>query len=255
MDQTPVATPQVTGTDLQKRVLPLGDLFRLAWDQFVKNWKSIVLLTVVISLPLNLLTVILSRQVASTVAHPTVIGGIASAGNGISILLLSLKGILIPMGITVILRGSLEGKAVDYQTALRTAFTRWGAGITTSLLMGVCLLGLAILLIVPAIYFGVLWAFAMYLIIDENLSGMAALKASKAIVSGRWWKVLGNTFAFAIVAGIVTSIISAPFAGSNAISVAIAGTIASIGTSFSLVGGFLLYRNLKANKATPMTNA
>jgi hypothetical protein len=250
MDQTPATAPQGTTADLEKHPLLLGDLFRLAWSQFVKNWKDIVLLTVAISLPLNLLAAIFSRQVASTNANPSVIEGIATAGNGISILLLSLLGILIPMGITVILRGSLVGKQVGYQEALRTAFNRWTAGIATSLLMAVCLIGLAILLVVPAIYFGVLWAFAMYIIIEEKLSGMAALKASREIVRGRWWKVLGNTLAFAIVAGIVTSIVSMPFRGGNVISVAIVNTIGSIGTSFSLVGGYLLYRNLKANKAT-----
>lgn len=257
MDQTPTAAPQVTGADLQQRILPLGELFRLAWAQFIKNWQSIVFLTVIIALPMNLLTAIFGRQVVSTTVNPSVISGIATAGNGISILLLSLLGILIPMGIVVILRGSLEGKTVDYQTALRTAFSRWGAGITTSLLMTVCLIGLAILLIVPAIYFGVLWAFTMYLIMDDNLSNMAALKASKEIVSGRWWKVLGNSLAFGLVAGIIASVISIPFGRSNVISAAIAGTIGSIGTSFSLVGGYLLYRNLKANKkpATPTPNA
>lgn len=249
MDQTTAPMPQVNSDDIQKRILPLGELFRLAWNQFVKNWKSIILLTVIISLPLNLLSAIFNHQMASTTTYSTFLGGISAAGTGISILLLSLLGILIPMGIVVILRGSFEGKTIDYQTALRTAFARWGAGITTSLLMAVCLIGLAILLIVPAIYFGVLWAFAMYVIMEENLSNMPALKASKAIVQGRWWKVLGNTFAFAIVAGIVASIISMPFSGGNVISITIANTIASIGTSFSLVGGYLLYRNLKANKA------
>jgi hypothetical protein len=248
MDQTTTPSTQVNSADIQKRILPLGELFRLAWDQFVKNWKSIILLTVIISLPLNLLSAIFNRQMASTTSYSTFFGGLSAAGTGISILLLSLLGILIPLGIVVILRGSLDGKIIDYQTALRTAFTRWGAGITTSLLMAICLIGLVILLVIPAIYFGVLWAFAMYLIMDENLSNMAALKASKAIVQGRWWKVFGNSIAFAVVAGIVASIVSWPFGGSNVVSVTIANTIGSIGSSFSLVAGYLLYRNLKANK-------
>ncbi len=248
MDQSPAVKPQATGADLQKRVFMLGELFHLAWEQFIKNWQSIVLLTVVISLPLNLLTAIARNQATNVATDPTTFSSMFSLGSGVTAILFALLGILIPMGIAVIIRSSLEGKSMTFQEALSAAFGRWRAGVGTALLMVVCLIGLTLLLVIPAIYFGVLWAFAMYVVMDENLSGMAALKSSKATVSGRWWKVFGNSIAFGIVAGFVSSIVSLPFSNDSVISVAIVGTIGSIGTSFAYVGGYLLYRTLKANR-------
>lgn len=240
--------PDLNMSDLTSHQLQLGDLFRHAWEIFSKNFQSIALITIIINLPLNLISALLASRAAST----TSFAGVSAGALGIMALLSALLGVIIPLGIVFIVQSGLNGQRVDYQAALRSAFERWGAGVITSFLMVILLILLAILLIVPAVIFGVFWAFAIYAVMDEKLSGMAALKQSKGVVQGRWWKVFGNLIAFGVVAGIASWIVNQIFGilPSNVFVTAIASTISSIATSFSLVGGYLLYRNLKAVRPT-----
>ncbi|PIS40798.1 MAG: hypothetical protein COT26_01430 [Candidatus Kerfeldbacteria bacterium CG08_land_8_20_14_0_20_43_14] len=235
-------------SDLTSRQLPLGDLFRHAWEIFSKNFQSIALLTIIINLPLNLISALFASRAASSAS----VAGVSAGALGIMAILSALLGVIIPLGIVFIIQSGLNGQRVDYQAALRTAFQNWRAGVVTSFLMAILLILLAILLIVPAVIFGVFWAFAIYAVVDEKLSGMAALKQSKGVVQGRWWKVLGNLIAFGFVAGIASWVVNRIFGllPSNVFISAIASTVASIATSFSLVGGYLLYQNLKAVKPT-----
>lgn len=55
------------------------------------------------------------------------------------------------------------------------------------------------LLIIPGIWLGVAISFASYLMFEENVRGVAALKASMALVKGRWWSVVWRYVACGIV--------------------------------------------------------
>jgi hypothetical protein len=240
---TPVTTQQP---------LLLGQLFTNAWTLFTKHWQSITVLTLVISVPLNLISALFSSRAveATEVMDANFFSGTFSVGLGVTVALLSLAGILIPLGIVAILRADAEGKQLDFQAALRQAVSRWGTGLVTSIIMGILLILLAILLVIPAIIFGVFWAFALYLVMDRNLVGMAALKESKRIVSGYWWKVFGNILAFGIVSAIVGAVVSIPFRAlpNGVVEMTITATISSLASSFALVAGYLLYKNLQSLK-------
>lgn len=245
MDQVPYPTNQP---------ILLGALFSAAWEAFIKHWKSIVLLTLMVALPLNLLGSIANTQIANTVENTQDLTNLFNqnfgASLGIAIILLSLAGVLIPLGIVAIFRAEEEGKTLSAQEALQQAISHWGAGLITGIVMAILLIGLVILLVVPAIIFGVYWAFALYVVMHDDLRGMAALKESQRIIKGYWWKVLGNLLVLSFVASFVGSILGAPFRNlSNGIvSGTIMNTIASVASSFALVGGYLLFRSLKAAK-------
>ncbi len=52
------------------------------------------------------------------------------------------------------------------------------------------LAGLFILLIVPFVIFLVYWAFGIYVFLEKRTGILAALKESKRLVRGRWWRTL-----------------------------------------------------------------
>lgn len=56
-----------------------------------------------------------------------------------------------------------------------------------------------LLCIVPGIYLGVSWIFAVALVFDKRLDFWPALELSRKVVSRHWWKIFG----FAVVAGLV----------------------------------------------------
>ncbi|RJO59378.1 hypothetical protein C4546_02450 [Candidatus Parcubacteria bacterium] len=252
MEPNPGASMPPTKQDLNSRVLQLAELLQIGWQIIKNNWQNLLLLTLIISVPMNIVGEIINRVInnANTDNLGNLFLGFSIGGLAVSAVVLSLAGILIPLGVAAIVMADLGGTKIDYQNALKQAFGRWGAGIKTSLLMVVCLIPLAIALVVPAIIFGVFWAFSIYLVMTENLSGWAALKRSKTVVQGRWWKVFGNLIAFSILASIAAWILQVVFSflPNGAVSNVIFATINSVTTIFAIVAGFALFKNLTANQ-------
>lgn len=81
---------------------------------------------------------------------------------------------------------------------------------------------LFILLIIPGIIFMVYWYFFSYIILDQGLSGMSALKKSKEMVTNHWWKTFGI-----VAIGVI-------------ISIAISSVLTGISGQDALIGGLLM---------------
>lgn len=81
---------------------------------------------------------------------------------------------------------------------------------------------LFLLLIIPGIIFMVYWYFFAYIVLDQNLKGVAALKKSKEMLKGHWWK----TFAIFVIAVVISAVISS--------------VVTSIGGQDALIGGLLM---------------
>ena len=72
-----------------------------------------------------------------------------------------------------------------------------------SIIAGLIIFGGMLLLIIPGIIFSVWYAFTVYTVIFDNKKNMAALTASKELVTGKWWGVLWRLFAPSFVFGVV----------------------------------------------------
>ncbi len=83
---------------------------------------------------------------------------------------------------------------------------------------------LFLLLIVPGIIFMVYWYVFAYIVLDQGLSGMAALKKSKEMITGHWWKTFGIVV-IAIILSILTSSLISGISMGNAF---IAGLLMAI---------------------------
>lgn len=72
---------------------------------------------------------------------------------------------------------------------------------TYVLLYALLFLGI-IALVIPGIYFGVCWALVASVMIVEGQFGMSALRRSRTLVRGAWWRTLGTLF----VAGLIVEV-------------------------------------------------
>lgn len=81
---------------------------------------------------------------------------------------------------------------------------------------------LFLLLVIPGIFFMVYWYFFAYAVLDQKLKGMAALKKSKEMLKGHWWK----TFVIVLISVII--------------SVVISSVVTSIMGKDALIGGLLM---------------
>jgi len=74
---------------------------------------------------------------------------------------------------------------------------------------------LLLLLIVPGIIFMVYWYVFPYVVMDHGLSGMDALKKSREMIKGNWWRTFALFIIAALLGGISSSIVSS-ITGNNA---------------------------------------
>jgi hypothetical protein len=63
--------------------------------------------------------------------------------------------------------------------------------IWTSILAALAIIGGLFLLVIPGIIFAAWFSLAAFVVVDENLSGVAALRRSKQLVKNRFWDTLG----------------------------------------------------------------
>ena len=76
----------------------------------------------------------------------------------------------------------------------KQGFKLWGRLFGVNLLTGFLLLGLALLLLVPALIGYVYVLFACEAAILLNLSGGAAIRESYRVINGHWWATVGYVF-------------------------------------------------------------
>jgi len=121
-----------------------------------------------------------------------------------------------------------------------------------SFLAGFITLGGSMLFIIPGIIFSIWFAFSVYVLISEDLRGMNALFRSKQLVVGYWWKVLWKFFLLGIallVPYILIYIILAFALSANLADLVVRVLSALVITPFASVFTFLLYEDLKRQKA------
>lgn len=74
----------------------------------------------------------------------------------------------------------------------------------TFLITIILILLLSLLLVIPGIIFATYWFVVAFVVLDQDISGMAALKKSKELIKGHWWKTFG-LFLIMIIAFILIS--------------------------------------------------
>ncbi|MFH1207629.1 MAG: hypothetical protein V1668_03410 [Patescibacteria group bacterium] len=229
--------------NITSQELTISDIITGAWKIFSDHIQAIVLVTVAVFLPLNIITAFLPGSDATAETF----NAASAVGLGISSVLLALAGVLVPVAIAHIVRRHLDRQPIDFKGAIRFSFSRWLPVIGTSLLMLVFLLGLTFLFVIPAIILGVYWAFTTYVVALKGQRGMAALKYSKAVVQGRWWKVIGYLIVFGCITSIIGYLIGLPFASihSPIVNVLIS-TLSDIVFSFTIVATAIFFINLDA---------
>jgi hypothetical protein len=106
----------------------------------------------------------------------------------------------------------LQNQTIDLGGAASQALGRIGTIIPTSIVIFIGVFFASLLLLIPGIYLGTVWAFAVYAVVLENCSVFESLKYSKSLVKGRWWPVFGSLLAgtLIILPGIIISRAIAP---------------------------------------------
>ncbi len=93
----------------------------------------------------------------------------------------------------------LENQTIDLGGAASQALGRIGTIVPTSIVIFIGVVLASLLLLIPGIYLGIVWTFAIYAVVLENCSVFESLEYSKSLVKGRWWPVFGSIFAGGLI--------------------------------------------------------
>jgi len=232
-------------------------VFAAIFGAFVKVWLFIFL-------PISLLeSVILQRmlQTQQYMVHVdmSVAPDAATVQNAMNMLmqmltqeflLYAVAMFLQPVGaiaIAKMVKQFIDGEKVEAGKAIGEALNHMPAILITGFIYGALVL-LGSFVIVPGIYFGIAWGLYACCIAFEDKKGWDALRASKALVQGKWWKTAGYLFILACVGMLWNTVFEmlTSFMGEGMKADFLYQFLCYISVGFTAVGECMLYLNRKA---------
>jgi len=155
-----------------------------------------------------------------------------------------------PVGAIAIARMAkqfIDGEKVEAGKAIGEALNHMPAILITGFIYGALVL-LGSFVIVPGIYFGIAWGLYACCIVFEDKKGWDALRASKALVQGKWLRTAGYLFLLSGVSMLWNTVFDmvASFFGDGAGAAFFYQFLCYISVGFVAVGECLLYLNRKA---------
>ncbi len=225
----------------------LGELFSSSWTLYKSSWKLLVWLILLPILVTIAIVVIIGIIIATILA---VSNGQITADRIPLLIPPALVAVVILMivnsmgQIALIKAIVLDGKAKTNEL-IKTSWGLAGRFILLQLLVGlVILLGL-VLLIIPGIIFSIWFMFSSYVLVTENIGGIAALKRSRSYAKGKFWGILGRVSLLTLVILLISWITS--LSDNQAISIIIQLVTTFIIAPIATIYTFKLYQGAKAS--------
>src|SRR3989338_2732572 len=221
------------------------ELLSSSWNFYRENFAQILAITLIIFVPISLV-----HSVEPLFTHD-VEGNKLSDYFTISILLEFFLGVIATMAIAIFVKTKTSGKKTDFKSALLKSMEKWPVAIGTNLLLTLFLLGLLLLLVVPAIYFGTYWAFTTLAVALSDKKFKGAMDYSKSLVQGRWWKTFGILLGVTLIILAANALASLPFEvlPKNIFSSFSTNILINIVGSFATVALALLFLNYEKTKS------
>lgn len=170
---------------MPRTLIDPADIIIGSWKNFQKHWRMYAEFTVWIVL-LSLLVWMFSVVTRSLITDRILASSIFTA---ITLPISVVFGVIIAAVIDATAK-TLRNAPADVRSSLSVGAHQLLSFIWVSILVAL-MIGLGfILFVVPALIFGIWYAFASNHLIVDGVRGSAALKKSKALVTGRWWSVL-----------------------------------------------------------------
>lgn len=176
-----------------------------------------------------------------------------------SILILQiLIGLVISMSSAIITEHVVEGKSISLKDSIKLATSKWGGAFTTQFLASIIILGLTLLLFIPGFVYSIYYIFVLYAFVLRGKEGTEALKYSKTLVEGQWWRLFWIFLGISIIFGIINAVFTILFGLisdnpylaviPNAITLYLASIIGIINVVIFLNMDFVHHRRLEKRK-------
>jgi hypothetical protein len=241
----------------------IGDILSAAFTLYKAGWAQFLKIVAIIAVPVTIIQYFLIDQffTASVTSHVDPATGqviLETSGSGLvraigGSLLLGLVSVVIYYvmagALTRAAAGSVVGVPIDVDDSYRYAIARIGSILLIAVLSGLAVGVGLIFLIIPGIIIAVKLAVSIPALVVEGHRGTQAMSRSWNLTTGHFWHVLGTVLLAAIITGIVSGILTAPFGSGNWFVRAIAAAIAQVVTApYTALVSILVYLDLRARK-------
>jgi hypothetical protein len=188
---------------------PLGtwEILDVSLKLAANNAGTLVRIVLCVIVPAQLLTSLIMVS-AGLGAHSALFGSHEGASSHarnaqvLAVLISFLAGQLATAASFRAIADAYEGRAPSWRESLQFFAVRFRSVLLVVLLGFVFTLIGVILFIVPGIYLAIALAVAVPVLLDEGKRGRDALRRSRELVRGRWWKTLLLILAGSLLAGI-----------------------------------------------------
>lgn len=237
--------------ELRERELGIGDLLAKGSHHFGKNIKNVLLFVLVFSYLVEFViyfTPFRGGQFDGSFQSLFQVATISLMAIAFSIVS-TLVGLITVMGIAVTIEESVKGNMITFKEALaksgKVLMDCWLTGI----LKFIILFLLFLLLFIPGLIWSVYYIFAIHIVVLRGKINMDALRYSKALVKGRWWKVFGYSILVGLISlglGAVMGLLSSPFTliGLGGVFDLLVGLASKIISGYFTVVTTILFLNL-----------
>ena len=129
--------------------------------------------------------------------------------------------------------------------AYRGSIKLYGGYAATLLVSGIAIFGASMLLVLPGIYFAVCWALVGPIFVIEGLRGRAAMRRSRSLMKGYWWRTAGVYVLIGLINGLVVAGVQTVLGAVPILGPALSGVVQSVSTAYAEITLVVLYVELR----------
>lgn len=237
----------------------VGDLLTAAFELYRRHFATLIAIAAVVVVPLTLAQYYLFDLVAVTAPTEAEIERLGAEAFTRDFVRATSAAFLVGILSIFILQiltgavargaaGSILGERLTLGEAYRYGFRRLWSILLIGLLVGLAVTGGFLLLVVPGFFILVRLISAIPVLVIEGRRGREALSRSWNLARGHGWPVFGTLVLMAILTGIVTGILQAPFREGwfgQAVGASVATTLTAPFTALVIL---LIYLDLRVRK-------
>lgn len=203
----------VAPRELALRERGIGEILDAAITIYRTHWKTFMGIVAIVQVPFVFLQAILIELGAPGEGEAF---GAAQAGFfGLAFILLMVQFLIVNPFLTgAITKATADvylGGTPNLGDTYRYALSRTGTILWVTILYGLVVAGGFILLVVPGIYLAVALVFATPSVVVEARRGVDALKRSRALAKGYWWRIFGTLLLAMLLFFVAGAILGIPF--------------------------------------------
>jgi hypothetical protein len=227
----------------QVRQLSFGEILDQSFKVLKDNFVVLTGIMAVFYVPYALLMALITPDPAAGAAGIPAWGVLVPAMLGVLVMLAVLP--LSQLAVTRAVSEAYLNTPLTLGEAYKAAVKCYGQYLGTCLLVGLAVMGLMFLLFVPGIYFGVAWSLVGPVAVVEGVFGGAAMKRSRALAKGYWWRTWSVLFVATIIAGIVSAGVGAVLGSIPLLGPVLTGGVQSIAAAYTSIALVVLYVDLR----------